>query len=148
MSGVHESHKIFGVLAPESTTTLFCVRCGGARTGATAGLAKSFRDMSLSGADARLRWIRLGMHPYSRYRYPLHVLGPGVAGFLAQEVVEPGQLDMSVRVGDLLRGPSDGDGPGADEVWALSADVDADWAGLLGSPGEDGGAQDGDWLPS
>ena len=104
--------------------------------------------MSQIGAEARLRRIRLGRHPYTRYGYPLRVLGPGKVGFLAQEAVEPGGFDTSVRVGDLMRGPPDDEGPGVDEAWALSVDVDSQWAGLLGRPGDDGGAQDFDWLPS
>ena len=66
MSGVHASHKVFRALAPEGTKILLCVQCGGARTGATAGLIKSCREMSGSGAEARLRRIRGGMHPYPR----------------------------------------------------------------------------------
>ena len=103
--------------------------------------------MSHNGAEVRIRRIKMGMHPYPRYKYPLHVLGPGRSGFMAQEVIEPVDSDMVVRVGDLCRGPPGEEGHGVDEAWALCTDVHVGWA-YLGSPGDDGGAWDGDVMPS
>ena len=100
--------------------------------------------MSGSGAEARLRRIRGGMHPYPRCKYPLQVLGSVVKGLWAQEVIEQSGLDMSVRTGKAFGGPLDREGPEVD-ICALCEDVDSNWAGFLGGLGEDGGAQDIEW---
>ena len=144
MSGIHASHKVHRALAPEGTKILLCVQCGGARTCATAGLTKRCRDMAGAGAEARLRRIRDGRHPYPRYKYPLHVLGPGIKDVWTQEVIDQSATDMSMRVGQVLEGTSDREDLGVD-IGHLCEDVDSGWAGILGEPGEDGGSQDIEW---
>ena len=144
MSGIHVSHKVHRALAPEGTKILLCIQCGGARTGATAGLTKSCCDMAGAGAEARLRRIRNGRHPYPRYKYPLQVLGPGLKDLWAQEAIVQTDADMSMRVGQVLEGSSDKEDPGV-EIGHLCEDVDSGWAGILGEPGEDGGSQDIEW---
>ena len=91
-----------------------------------------------------MRRIRGGRHPYPRYKYPLHVLGPGMKGVWAQEAIAQSDCDMSIRIGQAFEGSSDREGMEID-IGALCEDVDSGWAGLLGEPGEDGGSQDMEW---